>query len=136
MEAINDLNNNAALCIHCHTLTCSHHQDCPADTHKSRLSIWFMWCVEAVCKGASLSSDSPFQFLSPSCDISCVSLCLTLLFTQSRQDQTTPVKSTLPSPLSFLPVYLSVRCHYSYHTLTPISSIYLSITIFRFFFFY
>lgn len=49
-EAINDLNNNAALCIHCHTLALGHHQDCLSDTRESRLSIWFMLHLEAVCK--------------------------------------------------------------------------------------
>lgn len=52
MEAINDLNNNAALCIHCHTRPLSCHWNCLADTHKSWLSIWFMLHLEAACKDA------------------------------------------------------------------------------------
>lgn len=59
-EEINDLNNNAALCIHCHTLALHHHQDCLSDTHESRPSVWFMLHHEAVCKVDSPSSSSPF----------------------------------------------------------------------------
>lgn len=36
-EGINDLNNNAALCIHCHTLALGHHQDRLSDTQTTHL---------------------------------------------------------------------------------------------------
>lgn len=44
-EAINELNNNASVCIHCHTLILCHHQDCLSDTHTdcpsgSRFVFW------------------------------------------------------------------------------------------------
>lgn len=60
-EAINDLNNNAALCIHCHTLALGRHRDCLSDTREPRLSIWFMLHLEAVFEVDSPSSSASFN---------------------------------------------------------------------------